>query len=168
MFEITLNEDKSLKEYFREMYLKVHRNLIVDESLEFFGIGKSNEGTDESEGILRYYVEPFDKRFDKIYLNFDIERKINSIVWFVNYDEANLFSLGCLKELFGKFIHKNLIYDETTQFFFNPYQNDCVQYVSSSIYEWVQTRSNGTLFYEKNNEKIEINDDYFISCVILS
>lgn len=166
MLEITLNNEKSLKEYFRDVYFKIQSNLIVDESLAFFGIGKSNEDTAESEGILRYYVEPFDKRFDKIYLNFNIEREIDSIVWFIKKDETYSFLLGDLKELFGKFTCYNVIYDETTEIIFNPNDNNYVRYIRSTICEWVKTRKDGTLFYEKDNVKIEINDEFNISSVV--
>jgi hypothetical protein len=43
-----------LKEYFKNLYDQFRSDWNVESSLEFFGKGKSNEGTDESKFIKRY------------------------------------------------------------------------------------------------------------------
>ena len=88
-----------LLKYFEEMYETVQNNWNVESSLKYFGKGKSNEGSEESKAIKRYYVEPKDKRFRQIFLNFDINRNIESIVWFLDRNESELLNLAQLKEL---------------------------------------------------------------------
>lgn len=166
MLEAPLNCNMSLKEYFKEVYSKIQSNLDVEESLAFFGVGKSNEGTDESNGILRYYVKPFDNKFHEIFLNFNKERVIESIVWFIRHEERNTLSLEDLKELFGSYICKNVIYDDTTEIIFNPHRNTFVPFVRTTIYEWVETRNDGTLFYKKDNKIIDINKDYSLNVIV--
>jgi hypothetical protein len=135
--------------------------------IRFFGNGKTNEGTDESKAIKRFYIEPFDKRFWKIFLNFNSERNIESIVWFLDKNECELLTLGELKSLFGNFSFHNVIYDETTSLFFTPIENECVQYIETPILEWVEKSKDGTLYYKQGNSQIDVDDKYKVSSVIL-
>ena len=153
-------------EYYKEMYEKIQSNWNVESSLKQFGVGKTNEGSDESKAIKRYYVEPNDKRFQKIYINFDVNRNVESIVWFLNKNESELVSLGELKELFGSFKTQNDIYDETTEIIFSPNRNKFIQYVGTSILEWVEKRKNGTMYFKKGNEEFDIDDNYKVSSII--
>lgn len=153
-------------EYFKEMYEKVQNNWNVESSIKYFGSGKSNEGKEESKAIKRYYIEPNDKRFSQIYLNFDANRNIESIVWFLDNNESELLSLTQLKQLFGLFETQNITYDETTELFFLPSQNKFVEYVKTTIPEWVEKRKNGTLYFKKNNQEIEIDENYKVSSII--
>ena len=66
----------TLVEYFNDMYENVQSDWNVEPALKYFGNGKSNEGSEESKAIKRYYVEPKDKRFRQIFLNFDNNRNI--------------------------------------------------------------------------------------------
>ena len=166
-----LNIDNTQKmiliEYFRNMYEKIQNNWNVESSLIFFGNGKTNEGTDESKAIKRYYIEPFDKRFRQIFLNFNSERNIESIVWFFDKNKSELLTLNELKSLFGEFKIQNIIYDETTELKFTPNKNDSIQYVMTSISEWIEKRTNGTLFFKKDEREIEIGGEYKVSSLIL-
>jgi hypothetical protein len=153
-------------DYFSEMYEKIQSNWNVESSLKHFGVGKTNEGSDESKAIKRYYVEPNDKRFQKIYLNFDVNRNVESIVWFLNKNESELISLAELKELFGSFKTQNIIYDETTELIFSPNRNKFIQHVGTSILEWVEKRKNGTMYFKKGNQEFDIDDNYKVSSII--
>jgi hypothetical protein len=124
-----------LKEYFKNLYDQFRSDWNVESSLEFFGKGKSNEGTDESKFIKRYYVVPKDSRFEEIYLNFDEQRNIESVVWFFKTDGEDYLTLGQLKELFGAFQIRNIIYDETTAFIFHPNSNKSIDSVTTTILE---------------------------------
>ncbi|RZK09855.1 MAG: hypothetical protein EOO46_12570 [Flavobacterium sp.] len=145
----------NIGKYFLEMYEKVHNFWNVESSLSHFGIGKSNEGSSESKTICRYYVEPYDKRFRQIYLNFDANRNIDSIVWFLNKDEGEL-SLAELEKLFGTFTMRHVIYDDTTELTFQPTQNKFIKYIQTTISEWIESREDGTMFYKKGNQKFDI------------
>jgi hypothetical protein len=153
-----------MKEYFKEMYENARGDWNVEESLKQFGNGKSNEGTEESNAIKRYYVEPKDKRFEKIFLNFNSDRNIESIVWFF-YEKGESLTLANLKELFGAFKMHNVIYDETTDLTFRPISNRFVKCVRSSILEWVETRKDGTMYFIKEKKEFDIFDDYRVSHV---
>ncbi|RXR18890.1 hypothetical protein [Flavobacterium stagni] len=155
-----------MNEYFKEMYSKIQDNWNVDSSLKYFGIGKSNEGSEESKAILRYYIEPDDKRFRQIFLNFDMNRNIESIVWFLDRNESELLSLAQLKELFGLFETHNIVYDETTELFFLPTQNKFIKYVQTTIPEWVEKRRDGTLYFIKGNQEYELDDNYKVSTIV--
>lgn len=155
-----------LLKYFEDMYETVQNNWNVESSLKHFGKGKSNEGSEESKAIKRYYVEPKDKRFRQIFLNFDINRNIESIVWFLDRNESELLNLAQLKELFGPFKTNNVIYDETTELTFYPNQNKFVKYVQTSILEWVERRKDGTMYFKKGNQEFDISDDYKVSSII--
>jgi len=54
-----------MTDYFEKIYLSLTGNWNVEAALCYFGKGNSNEGSEESKVILRYYVEPNDKRFRK-------------------------------------------------------------------------------------------------------
>ena len=155
-----------MTEYFKEIYEKIQDNWNVESSLKYFGTGKSNEGSEESKAIKRCYIEPKDKRFRQIFLNFDLNRNIESIVWFLDKNESELLSLAQLKELFGLFETHNTIYDETTELFFLPTQNKFIKYVKTTIPEWVEKRKNGTLYFKKDNQEFEIDDSYKVSSII--
>ncbi len=161
-----MTQEKPLLEYFRNMYDQIQNNWNVESAIDIFGVGKSNEGTDESKVIKRYYIEPSDKRFQKIYLNFDLNRNIESIVWFLDKNETELLTISELRELFGDFTFRNIIYDETTELTFIPKGNKCIQYINSSILEWVEERKNGTYFFKKDNNEIEIDDKFKVSSLI--
>lgn len=163
---IDITQKKTLTEYFRNIYEQIHNNWNVESSLAFFGNGKTNEGTDESKAIKRYYIEPFDKRFWKIFLNFDSERNIESIVWFLDENECELLSLGDLKGLFGDFSFHNVIYDETTSLYFTPTDNECVQYLETHILEWVEKRKDGTLYYKQGKVNVEVDDNQKVTSVL--
>jgi hypothetical protein len=135
----------------------------VEAALCYFGKGNSNEGSEESKAILRYYVEPNDKRFRKIYLNFDQKRNITSIVWFLSNDSE--LKLAHLEKLFGSFTMHNIIYDETTDFIFLPNRNEVVKSVKTNIPEWVRRRSGGTLYFKKANEEFDLDSNYDVSDV---
>jgi hypothetical protein len=91
----------TLVEYFNEMYETVNKDWNVDSALKYFGTGKGNEGSEEAKAIKRFYVEPNDKRFRQIFLNFNNQRNIDSVVWFLNNNKGEALTLGQLKELFG-------------------------------------------------------------------
>jgi len=151
-----------LTEYFKSLYDKMECHWNVESSLEYFGDGESNEGTDESRVIKRYYVKPYNKIFDEIYLNFNKKRNIESIVWFFGGERLNIAQL---KELFGPFKIQNIIYDETTELVFSPKDNTAVKSITSSIFEWVEKRPDGTLYFNKLGEKINITNDYDVTNV---
>lgn len=153
-----------LQDYFKKMAEEIRSDWNVESSLKNFGIGKSNEGTDEAKAIKRYYIEPNDKRFRQIFLNFNDIRNIESIVWFFAKDGK--MTLAQLKELFGTFKIYNIIYDDTSELLFTQNMNMYIQYVSTTILEWVEQRSNGTLFYMKENKQIEIDDNYEVGSLI--
>jgi hypothetical protein len=152
-----------LIEYFRTMYEKIQSNWNVEFALDFFGNGKTNEGTEESKAIKRYYIKPFDKRFQQIFLNFNSDRNVESIVWFFNENGSELLTLNELQHLFGAFKIQNIIYDETTELIFIPKNNEHIQSVSTSILEWVQTRKDGTLYFLKEKNEMNIDENYKIS-----
>ena len=156
----------TLNKYFSYMYSKISNNWNVESYLSLFGTGKNNEGTDESKGILRYYVTPLDKRFKEIYLNYNIKRNIESIVWHTDTVNYKPLTLTDLKELFGGFTTQNIIYDETTELIFKPLENKDIDYISTSIYEWVEIRKDKSMYYIQNEKEIEINDDYEFSGLI--
>ena len=68
---ISIGQQEQLTDYFRFVYENAELDWNVESALTLFGQGKSNEGTDESKAIKRFYVDPADKRFREIYLNFD-------------------------------------------------------------------------------------------------
>ena len=156
----------TLSEYFRNMFKQIQCDWNVESALKVFGKGKSNEGSDEAKTIKRYYVEPTDKRFRQIFLNFNSDRQIDSIVWFLDKNEGNLLSLKELKDLFGEFQFQNVIYDETTQLTFLPKGNKHIQYIQTSILEWVEKRKDGTLYIKENKKEIEIDDKYKVLSLI--
>ncbi len=151
--------------YFKNMLDQIRNNWNVESALDFFGEGKSNEGTEESKSMRRYYVKPTDIRFRQIFLNFDINRNIDSIVWFLDKKECELLTLSDLKSLFGEFKSHNVIYDDTTEltFFQNKYMN--IKYIKTSIFEWAEREEDGNLYFIKDNLKIKIDDDYKFSSV---
>ncbi len=155
-----------LKEYFKDMYKHFQNNWNVEASLELFGEGKSNEGSDESKSIKRYYIEPRDKRFRQIFLNFDENRNIESVVWFLKKSEEDFLTLIQLKEIFGAFEIHNIIYDETTEMTFLPNENKTISYVKTNILEWVENRKDGTLYFKNENKEFNLNDDYKVSNII--
>ncbi len=164
---ILIGQQDQLTDYFKFVYENVGIDWNVESALPVFGQGKSNEGTDESKAIKRFYVEPSDKRFKKIYLNFDNSGNIESIVWFIDSDKSELITLGELKILFGDFKIQNIIYDETTEVVFTPNLNENVGYVRTSVLNWVEKRPDDSLYYKKDDKKIEVNDDYKVSSLIL-
>ncbi|MER3329307.1 MAG: hypothetical protein RIF34_06995, partial [Candidatus Kapaibacterium sp.] len=139
----------------------------VESALPFFGQVKSNEGSDESKAIKRYYVDPTDIRFREIYLNFNDSRNIESIVWFMDKVNSELVTLGELRTLFGDFKIQNIIYDETTEVIFTPNLNENVAYVKTSVLDWVERRTDASLYYKKDDKEIEVNDNYKVSSLIL-
>lgn len=153
----------NLIEYFEEMYEKIENNWNVESSLKYFGIGKNNEGSNESKSIKRYYVKPNEKCFREIFLNFDENRNIDSIVWF--FDKNSFLKIGELKKIFGIFETHNVIYDETTELNFTPKKNKNIRYIQVSILEWIEKSKDEKMFFKKGNEKIEVNDDYKLSFI---
>lgn len=152
-----------LLEYFKEIYNIIKNDWNVEKSLEYFGEGKSNEEDGEFKVIRRYYIEPNNKSFSRIFLNFDDNRNINSIVWFFNENcSLNLYQL---KELFGAYKIHNVIYDETTDFVFFPQKNRYVNRVKASVYEWVEKRTNGTLYIKKGDEEFDVDDEYKVQYI---
>ncbi len=164
---ISIGQQDQLTDYFRFVYENAEVDWNVESALPLFGEGKSNEGTDESKAIKRYYVEPTDKRFREIYLNFDDSRNIESIVWFMDRDKSELITLGELKTLFGDFKIQNIIYDETTEVVFTPNLNENVGYLKTSVLDWVEIRPDDSLYYMKDDKEIEVNDNYKVSSLIL-
>lgn len=154
-----------LQNYFKRISEEIRNDWNVEVYLNQFGTGKSNEGTDEGKAIKRYYVEPHDERFRQIFLNFDENRNIESIVWFFNKDSR--MKLGQLKHLFGKFNSHNLIYDETTYLVFLQDIGNNLQHVSTTIMQWLEKRANGSLYYKKAGHEIDITDDYEVSNVTI-
>ena len=155
-----------LTEYFKRVSEEIRNDWNVELYLSHFGTGQSNEGTAEAKVIKRYYVEPHDKRFRQIYLNFNKSRNIESIVWFFNIDHK--MSLGQLKDLFGSINIHNVIYDETTDVEFIKKPTDAVHSISTTILEWVKQRQDRTLYYIKENKEIGINDDYEVLNLTMS
>lgn len=155
-----------LKDYFKKISEEIRNDWKVELYVDNFGTGKSNEDTEEAKGIKRYYVEPHDKRFRQIFLNFDENRNIESIVWFFNKDSK--MKLGQLKELFGTFSSHNVIYDETTQLIFLQNANKNIQHVSTTIFEWFEKRTDGSMYYKGDNREIDITDDYEVSQLIIA
>jgi hypothetical protein len=168
MKKVTLEQTLKMTiiEYFKYMYENIEGDWNVESSLEFFGKGKSNEGTDESKSIKRFYVEPNDKRFERIFLNFDSKRYIESIVWFFDKDKSEMITLNELQTLFGEFKIQNIIYDDTTELIFMPNKNGVLQYISTSIPEWVKMRPNGSLYFKQDNREIDIINDYKVVSLI--
>lgn len=164
---ISTGQKDQLTDYFKFIYENAETDWKVESALPLFGQGKSNEGTDESKAIKRYYVKPTDKRFREIYLNFNDSRRLESIVWFMDRDKSELITLGELKTLFGDFKIQNIIYDETTEVVFNPQLNENVEYVRTSVLDWVERRPDDSLYYKKDNKDIEVNDNYKVSSLIL-
>lgn len=164
---ISVGQQDQLTEYFKFIYENVETDWNVESALPLFGQGKSNEGTDESKAIKRYYVKPTDKRFREIYLNFNDSRCIESIVWSMDSNNSTLIKIGELKALFGDFKIQNIIYDETTEVVFNPSLNENVGYVRTYVLEWVEKRPDGSLFYKSDNKEIEVDDDYKVSSIII-
>ncbi len=164
---LSIGQKNQLIDYFSFIYENVQQDWNVESTLKLFGIGKSNEDTEESKHIKRYYVKPADKRFNQIYLNFDNSRNVESIVWFMDKDNSELVTLGELVKLFGEFEIQNIIYDETTEVVFTPILNENVQYVRTSILEWVVKRPNGSLYFKKDHSEIEVDKDYKVSSLIL-
>lgn len=156
----------TLKEYFEDMYKHFKNDWNVETSLEIFGKGNSNEGKEESKSIKRYYVEPRDKRFHEIFLNFDENRNIESVVWFLRKNEEDFLTLFQLKGIFGVFEFHNIIYDETTELTFLPNENKNISYVSTTILEWVEKRKDGTLYFKNGNKEFDFNDDYKVSNIV--
>ena len=164
---ISIGQKDQLTDYFKFIYENAETDWKVESALPLFGQGKSNEGTDESKAIKRYYVKPTDKRFREIYLNFNDSRCIESIVWFMDRDKSELITLGELKTLFGDFKIQNIIYDETTEVIFTPNLNENVEYVRTSVLDWVERRPDDSLYYKKDDKEIEVNDNYKVSSLIL-
>jgi hypothetical protein len=164
---IDIAQNLTLIEYFRYMYENAKPDWNVESVLGFFGKGKSNEGTDESKTIKRYYVEPTDKRFKEIYLNFDSNRNIESIYWILDKKKSELITLSELEDLFGEYKIQNIIYDETTEVIFQPDMNATVQYLRTSFLEWVEKRPNGTLYFNEGDREIEVDGGYEFSGLIL-
>ena len=164
---ISMGQQEQLTDYFRFVYENAELDWNVESALTLFGQGKSNEGTDESKGIKRFYVDPADKRFREIYLNFDDSRNIESIVWFIDRKNSELLTLGELKTLFGDFKIQNIIYDETTEVIFTPDINENVEYMRTSLLDWVERRPDDSLYHKKDDKEIEVNDNYKVSSLIL-
>lgn len=163
----TTGKKDQLTDYFKFIYENAETDWKVESALPLFGQGKSNEGTDESKAIKRYYVKPTDKRFREIYLNFNDSGYTESIVWFMDRDKSELITLGELKTLFGDFKIQNIIYDETTEVVFTPSLNENVEYVRTSVLDWVERRPDDSLYYMKDGKEIEVNDNYKVSSLIL-
>jgi len=157
----------ALVDYFKYIYENTDLLWNVEAALSFFGSGKSNEGTVESKGIRRYYVEPSDKRFKSIYLNFGDKRNIQSIVWFCDSHNSERIILNDLVRIFGHYSIQNVIYDETTAFFFKPNWNPAVQYLQTSVPQWIERRLNGTLYYRQGDEEIEVDGEQRVLSLIL-
>jgi|GEM_PF-2985524 len=164
---ISIGQEDQLTDYFKFIYENAGTDWKVESALPLFGQGKSNEGTDESKAIRRYYVKPTDKRFREIYLNFNDSRHIESIVWFIDSDKSELITLRELKTLFGDFKIQNIIYDDTTAVIFTPSLNENVKYVRTSVLDWVLRRPDGSLYYKKDDKEIEVNDNYKVSSLVL-
>ena len=164
---IAIGQQDQLTDYFRFVYENAETDWNVESALPLFGHGRSNEGTEESKATKRYYVEPTDKRFREIYLNFDDSRNIESVVWFMDRDKSELITLGELKTLFGNFKIQNIIYDETTEVVFTPNFNENVGYVRTSVLDLVERRPDNSLYYEKDDKEIEVDDNYKVSSLIL-
>ena len=156
-----------LTDYFKLIYQSLETDWKVESALPFLGEGKSNEGTNESKAVKRYYITPTDERFREIFLNFNDFRVIESIVWFIDPNNSTLITLGELKTLFGDFKIQNIIYDQTTEIIFTPSLNENVEYVSTNAWGWVIRRPNGSMFYKNENKEIEVDDEYKFSSLII-
>jgi len=154
-----------MTEYFKSILEQIQNNWNVESALDFFCEGKSNEGTEKSKSMSRYYVKPIDIRFRQIFLNFDSNRNIDSIVWFLDNKECELLTLSELKNLFGEFKSHNVTYDDTTELTFFQNKNKNIKYIKTSIFEWSEREKDGNLYFIKDNLKIKIDDDYKFSSI---
>ena len=163
----TILSKLDLKDYFKLMYDSFTNDWKVEAAQELLGKGRSNQGTEESKAINRYYVKPNDERFDEIYINHDPSGAVDSVVWFIQKALQVKLRIEDLQDLFGEFSIHNVIYDETTVLVFVPTTNPSVASIRTSIPEWVERRNDGTLYFRKKETECIVDEKYPISSLVL-